>query len=188
MAYPVLDQRMSNYSTRSKSNRWTLVVFFYMLDTARVNSQSVHSLNAGIDPRKSNSFRFGWDLSMQLLRPHVQRRFITMPFLLKTTRSKMALILGPEFSEPGSNAQSLPISGSSTETSSVSVVAATFPSKRSCRKRCRTCEESVQHGSGFKKSRDNVAKVCTQCQSCCKPICSKHFVLLCSSCSSNPSR
>ena len=36
----LMDQRMGRrkYSTKAKSNKWTMVGFYYLLDTARINS------------------------------------------------------------------------------------------------------------------------------------------------------
>ena len=34
----IADQRMGFYTTKTKSRKWTLVMFAYMLDIARVNS------------------------------------------------------------------------------------------------------------------------------------------------------
>lgn len=60
----VMDQRMSSYSTNTKAKRWTLAAFSYLLDTARVNSQTLWSLNNAHNPIKTNSFNFAYDLAI----------------------------------------------------------------------------------------------------------------------------
>ena len=57
----IMDQRMARrkYSSKAKSNRWTMVGFSYLLDTAWINVQTIWSLNNGLDPRRANSFNFG---------------------------------------------------------------------------------------------------------------------------------
>ena len=41
----IADQRMSYYTTNTKSRRWTLPMFSYVLDTARINAQTVFTRN-----------------------------------------------------------------------------------------------------------------------------------------------
>ena len=45
-----------------------------MLDVIRINCQSIHSLNHLLDPRKVDSFDFGWKLAMELVLPQMQAR------------------------------------------------------------------------------------------------------------------
>jgi hypothetical protein len=73
----IVDQRMGSYSTNTKSNKWTMAAFSYILDTARVNSQTLWALNNKKDPTKVNSFDFAYELSMSLLLPEIQKREIT---------------------------------------------------------------------------------------------------------------
>ena len=50
----IVDQRMgSKYSTKAKTNKWTNVVFYYLLDCSRVNSQTVWSLAMDKNPREA---------------------------------------------------------------------------------------------------------------------------------------
>ena len=69
-----MDQLNDFYSTCSKSLRWVCVALFYTLDTARVNAKTVFCMSKDIDPKKHSSFKFGWELSMQLAKPYVQAR------------------------------------------------------------------------------------------------------------------
>ena len=54
------------------------MLFAYLLDTARVNAQTIWSLNqkpkTKKDPRQTNSFEFGIKLARALVLPHVERR------------------------------------------------------------------------------------------------------------------
>ena len=73
----VMDQRMATFSCKAKSNRWTIAAFAYILDICRVNAATVLAMNRGSDPRKVNSYDFGMDLALRLIRPHVQQRSLT---------------------------------------------------------------------------------------------------------------
>ena len=70
----ICDQRAANYSVNIKSPRWTIKLFCYMLDTSRINVQTLHSVKQGYDPRKVDSFDFGWNLVSALTLPQLQRR------------------------------------------------------------------------------------------------------------------
>ena len=64
----------STYCSKPKCRRWPVAVFSYILDTTRVNIQTLVSLNSGKDPRKINSFEFGHKLAMALITPHLYSR------------------------------------------------------------------------------------------------------------------
>ena len=55
-------------------NRWPLLGWAFMLDVTRVNSQTIYALNHKLDPRKIDSFSFGFKLAMALMTPNVLRR------------------------------------------------------------------------------------------------------------------
>ena len=46
----VMDQRMATFSCTTKSNRWTIVAFAYILDVCRVNAATVSAMNRGSNP------------------------------------------------------------------------------------------------------------------------------------------
>ena len=48
----IVDQKASYYTTKSKSRKWKLVAFFYLLDTARINVSTMWGLKNGVDPKK----------------------------------------------------------------------------------------------------------------------------------------
>ena len=58
----IVDQRAQTYTTKAKSNRWTMVSFYFLLDTCRVNASTIYAMNNGQNPRNVDSFDFGWDL------------------------------------------------------------------------------------------------------------------------------
>ena len=70
----IVDQRSGSFTTSTKAVWWVKKTFSIMLDTTRVNSQTIYFLNQNKDPRKSDSFNYGWELGMSLLLPHVIRR------------------------------------------------------------------------------------------------------------------
>ena len=68
-----------------------------MLDTGRVNGQTIYALNIGIDPRKCKSFEFGIGLARGLVLPLIESRPLTglkifiqrkMSFMLKSLLEK----------------------------------------------------------------------------------------------------
>ncbi|CAH1242583.1 Hypp6857 [Branchiostoma lanceolatum] len=89
----IVDQRMGSYTCKTKTPRWTMAAFFYMLDTCRVNSCSVHTMNLNKDPRKENSFDYGWKLGMELVLPHIRAR--SLNGLTSVVQQKIRLMLGP---------------------------------------------------------------------------------------------
>ena len=52
----IVDQKMSSLSWKAKSARWKMVAFYYILDSARVNSTTLLALKNKQDPRKLNYF------------------------------------------------------------------------------------------------------------------------------------
>lgn len=69
-----MDQRMTCYTVNSKSKRWTIQVLSYILDTARVNGQTLWSLNNGKEPTTTNSFNFAFTLAEDLIKPFIESR------------------------------------------------------------------------------------------------------------------
>jgi len=131
----IVDQRMANYSCKTKSIKWTLTAFSYVLDTCRVNAATVFTLNMKQDPRKQNSFKFGWDLAMDLILPEIHRRPLTG--LNSVIRSKISIVLGTPCST---------ITSSLTKKKS-------FPNKSLSRRRCGFCCSELA-GPGQKKRRN----------------------------------
>ena len=164
-----MDQRMGSLSCKTKSNRWTIPAFAYILDVCRVNASTILALNAGVDPRKQKAYDFGMDLALNLIRPHVQRR--SLCGLQSTIRYKISLILGNE-------AATVPLHQAATSSSTSPM----FSPKSETRKRCRVCMSDMS-GPGHKKRKDEMTKSKNQCQMCGKPTCLQHTVQICSKCS-----
>jgi hypothetical protein len=70
----IVDQVSQPYTTNSKSKRFTRVALTWCLDTAKVNAKAIWCLNNNKNPRKFDSFEFGWKLATQLVYPHFKRR------------------------------------------------------------------------------------------------------------------
>ena len=67
-----LDQRIGTYTTNTAARRWTMSVFSYLLDTARVNSQTLWALNSYKNPKLINSFQLATDL----ISAHIKKKKI----------------------------------------------------------------------------------------------------------------
>ena len=94
----IVDQQIGFYSVNTKSRRSPTNLFSYILDTMRVNTQTIFSLNKGDDPRKTNSFEFCWELVLALVKPHFTSRRENNAGLSNSVSKKMNLILNE--SEP----------------------------------------------------------------------------------------
>ena len=63
------------YTSRTKAVRWSSIGLSYVFHTARVNAKTLYHIAKNEDiNKKSSSFKFGWALSLQLLKPYVQQR------------------------------------------------------------------------------------------------------------------
>ena len=115
----VIDQRMARrkYSTKAKSNKWTMVGFYYLLDTARINAQTIWSLNNNIDPRKSDSYEFGMRVARSLIIPSILAR--PLIGLSSTIRSLCYTVTGnARFMTPSERIDSDELVSASSETAS----------------------------------------------------------------------
>ena len=69
-----------------------MVALSYILHQSRVNASTIWALNKGIDPKKVDSFSFGWTLAKSLVMPQVRRR--SLNGLSNSTQLKVQLLLG----------------------------------------------------------------------------------------------
>ena len=53
-----------------KIRKWTLAALSYVLDTARINTQTVFTMNINVS--NTNSFDFSWDMVKGLAIPHME--------------------------------------------------------------------------------------------------------------------
>ena len=154
----IVDQRIGFYSVNSKSRRWPITVFSYILDTIRVNSQTIFSISQGLEPRNTNSFEFCWELVMALVKPQIESRKESVNKYPKSVQKKITLILG----EPG------PVKQQDEQ----------FEMFSHNRARCYFC---------YQEANDKNEKICankvkTQCQCCGKKACKRHSNFLCVNC------
>lgn len=166
----IIDARMAKYSSSSKSRKWTLTVLAYMMDVARVNSQTIWSFNNDQNPRTSNSFLFGYELSKQLVLPLIERRAVPpLVGIPISVQSKMSVMLGRpihSISNPVPSPSGFP-----------------YPSKVPEKRCCIDCvEEIMGSGRDVRKRKNALTRLSSQCQKCKRPVCPKHFVLVCNSC------
>ena len=70
----MLDQKMSKFSTKAKSNKWTRVAFSYLLDTAHVNASTVLQHTLENADTKVDAFELGWALAESLVIPFAMKR------------------------------------------------------------------------------------------------------------------
>ena len=70
----IVDQMNDFFTTCAKSNRWAMVVLYYMLDTTRANSKTLWCMKNKIDIRKSKTFDFTWQLANEFCVRQVSRR------------------------------------------------------------------------------------------------------------------
>ena len=69
----IIDQRMGFYSCKSKSKRWAMNAFSYVLDTCRVNASTICTMT-DLQPRNMKSVDFRYELAMSLIRRHIEQR------------------------------------------------------------------------------------------------------------------
>ena len=71
------NQRMGSYTTKSKTRRWTQLATYYVLDTSRVNVQTIGLANGKV---VESSFGFGWNLCLALVKPLIESRWFDNKF------------------------------------------------------------------------------------------------------------
>ena len=70
----VMDQKISKYSCKLLTHRWTMIHFFFLMDTIRCNAMVLHAVKHKKPLRKSNSFDISWELVLALVRPFMTAR------------------------------------------------------------------------------------------------------------------
>ena len=167
----VMDRQIGTYTCKSKSNRWTLTAFSYILDVCRINASTVLAPNKNVDPQSQDAYQFGIDLALSLIRPHIQRR--SLVGLQMSIKNKMSLILGYEV-DTYQNQQARTASMAGLEDD-------LHPKKREKSSRCKKCMSEIvgpQHRTrvqGMTRSRN-------QCQLCAVAACTEHSIQMCVQC------
>ena len=170
-----MDQRCDANTTGTKSRKWTKKAFCWILDVARVNAQTILGLNLGKDPRKMDSFQFGWDLALSLVLPHLQRRRVSQGLQRELT-TKMDTVLKYMHKEVRVAAAQLP---GDDESCWELCIAARGADKE---QRCTVCMKDLPV-EGNKKAKGKLSKQKTKCQMCEIPVCKNHSVQTCQGCS-----
>ena len=156
----IVDHRINKYTTNTKSNKWTLSAFSYVLDTARVNAQTIFSLNNKKHPRETMSFNFGMELAKTLIEPNVKRRDKT--FLARPQKIKIDTFLGHTQCVPYAYGNEL------------------YP-QRGKRRACSSCVD--EFAPEFRTDQHaKVSRTTQQCQRCENSTCHSHLVQQCSTC------
>ena len=94
----IVDYVSGFLSTPTKSRRWPMNAFCYMLDTARTNARTLHNEVKGV---RTSNFHFTWDLGESLCLPHVWRRYVEHEKRLgKAILVKMCAVLGRQYVPP----------------------------------------------------------------------------------------
>ena len=151
----IVDQRMGTYSVSTKSWRWVSTAFSYVLDTSRINAGTIYSLNTGKNPRAINSFNFGLELAMAMVKPFIESR--SLVGLNSKVTQKIELVLEKKIIKKNAEPQ------------------VNYPGTSSDKKRCKICLVEVT-GINQKENKDNIPKTKKRCQKCNIPMCPKHTV------------
>ena len=69
-----MDQKISKYSCRLLTHRWTMIHFFFLMDTIWCNAMVIHAIKHKKPLRKSNSFDIVWEFVLSLVRPFMAAR------------------------------------------------------------------------------------------------------------------
>jgi hypothetical protein len=156
----IVDQRMAFHTSKTKSRRWTVVALAYMIDTARVNSSTIYALNKNIDPVKQKYFEYGYEMVMQLVKPHIARRNqVCLPMVVK---EKILLIIGDNGQNDQPDADDGPKFGES-------------------RRRCTLCQKAAA-GKGYSVKKVSIKCMKSLCQLRGNPTCQEHLVQKCKDC------
>ena len=157
----IIDQRINFYTVHTKSPRWTMNALAYILDTARVNSQTIYAIKTNVDPRKCSSLTYGWNLVKALCNPQIERRQSKACSFRRNTVAKMDFMLGH-----------------SRRQAEEAATAVTHDKKRT---RCHACLD-LAYGSDYRKNRRKVKKSMIQCHICHKHSCGQHLKKICTKC------
>ena len=163
------DQCMGNYTTKMKCKRWPLVAFCYLLDAARVNSQSIYFKVKKENVRNSDSYKYGMKLVKALITPHIERREKNIIGLQTPIQHKMSLVLGRDLITP--KKREAPIQIDNFES---------FVDNEH-KRRCYMCVSALP-SEGYTKAMNLIAKNQTQCGTCGKAVCRKHLINVCQPC------
>ena len=150
------DQPMGAYTTKTKTRKWTRVANYYLLDTSRVNAQTVAVANG---KKVESSFGFGWNLCLALVKLQIETR-LQVGGLTTNLMKSIHEILGKQVWKPAATTQ-----------------------PNTVRRRCVCCAASLAKGSGHKERKKKLGKHVMSCVKCNLAVCPEHAVIFCKKCS-----
>jgi len=159
-----------NYNEcEAKSNKWSNIAFYYLLDIIRINCQTLWSLNYQKNPRKTDSRTFGLDLARALFIPAIRNRSLHG----LSTRTLTNCYLETE------DRKFLRSTADTSRDPNTPLLPSVSPGLPS---RCVQCVKDAS-GPGYKMKVSGLSRVKSQCQSCGLRMCTKvHLISLCDSC------
>jgi hypothetical protein len=152
----LVDQCITNYSVRRITRRWSMVVFYNLVDVAAINAMTVWlRYNPDWNSRHTQArHRFLSSLSQSLMTPHLKRRCEASNLSSKT---KLALrSLGYQLKQPTSLAHGR--NGELIKTKKRCYLCPSHPGRK-VRQLCDTCQNHVCNS-------DSASKAKIICQSC----------------------
>ena len=165
-----------------------MVVLAYLLDTARVNAQTIWSLVTNKNPRGTNSLQFGYDIALALILPQIENRPLIglqgpvqrkMSFMLKRPVGKFgAVALQPP---PAAGGAAAVVAGAAAAARNAVRSMTSFARYGEKEKRCHFCYIGLP-SEGHKIEKNSITKIKTLCGSCGQPCCKKHYTIICSEC------
>ena len=153
----IVDHMNDFYTTRAKTHRWTMLAFYYMLDTIRINAKTLWCLKHKKNPQKVNTFDVSFELANALVMPFICQR--NRAGLQKQVLKKIRYVLGEEAKLPKPAVQK-------------------NHQRHGSRKRCRICLSKCT----TKAEKNNMKRPTQQCKVCGECICDEHSICICDNC------
>ena len=153
----IVDQKMGTYTVKSKSRKWTMVAFSYLLNTTRVNACTILALNQKKRTKERNAFDFGYALAEHLAMPQIRRR--SKNGLISNVISKIQIATSNKGKDN---------SGSNDP-----------PNEPD---RCKICLDGIK-GQHYKTKKNKISRIVSFCMKCKEHCCKKHSVRVCKNCS-----
>ena len=181
------------------------MLFTYILDTARVNAQTVWSLNQTPkkDPRKTDSFDFGIKLARALVLPQIERRSLNglpipiqlkMSMMLKRPVGRAAAAAAVQVGAAAPAGAAAQVDGAVALAGAVAPAGdqgarpnramAKHPQNSEKPQRCKMCYDALP-STGHKNAKDHLSKQKSCCGSCGASACKNHMVTICQNCSNS---
>ena len=175
---------------KTKSCKWCMVSFAYILDTIRINSQTICSLAKDLEPRKTNSFDYGIELSRALAMPSIESR--PLNGLQSREQRKMAFILQRAVGRFGVEAGRPVVVAAAGAAAAMQGAAAA--ARNAARSMTQFAQQAEREGrfvlclhalpsEGHKQEKNKLGRIKTCCGTCGNHVCKKHFNIICEECS-----